>query len=121
MEWQNPAVATTVAEPEVTERVWPKYNHAIDLEEAREMIGRWRRANPDTKHAVAFTRVAFERILGQEGCTGIRMYYAMHPDGMPTIVMVGVDVEGNDIEGGALAEFVYPCPPWCPVDSSLDS
>ena len=116
---QNSAVATLVAEPQ-TEKAWPTYNHQIELTEAQEMIGRWRRANPEGKHALAYTRVAFERILGQEGCTGIRMYYAMHPDGMPTIVMVGVDVQGNDLDQGELAEYVFPCPPMCPMSSSLD-
>ncbi len=117
---QNSAVATPVAEPLSTERVWPTYDHRIELEEAQEMIGRYRRANPDSKHAVMYTRVPFDRILAQPGCSGIRMYYAMHPDGLPTLVLVGVDVEGNDMDQGELAEWMYPCPPVCAINSALD-
>ena len=121
MDWQNPAVATPVAEPDSTERVWPTYDHEIGLTEARELIGRWKRANPGKASAAAFTRVAFDRILAQDGCVGVRMYYALKPEGTITLVLVGVDVFGHDLDGGELGEEAFPCPPFCPMDSALDS
>ena len=121
MEWQNPAVATPEVEADSTEKVWPTYNHEIGLTEARDLIARYKRAHPGTLSASAFTRVAFDRILAQDGCTGIRAYYAQTPEGQMTLVMVGVDQFGHDIDDGELAEQTFPCPPFCPMDSALDS
>jgi len=121
MEWQNSAVVSPEVEVDPSERVWPTFNHEIGLTEAREQIGRYKRANPGSISASAFTRVAFERILGQEGCAGIRAYYALRPDGIPTLVLVGVDEFGNDMDDGELSEETWPCPPICPIGSALDS
>ena len=120
MELQNPAVATAVAEPETTVKAWPTYDHAISLEDARDLIARWRRANPDKRAAGAFTRVPLDRILAQKGCCGIRAHFAMNPDETMTLVLVGTDEFGNDMDTGYLAEQVFPCPPFCPMDSALD-
>jgi len=121
MQWKNEAAGTTVAEPVSTPKVWPTYDHAIPLEEARDLIARFRRANPDKRTAGAFTRVPLDRILAQKGCAGIRAYFAMNPDETMTLVLVGTDEAGNDIDSGYLAEQVFPCPPFCPMDSALDS
>ena len=121
MEWQNPAVVTPVVEPVSTDRVWPTYDHQIGMSEAREMIQRFRRANPGQKTAGAMTRVGLERVLGQKGCTGLRFYYAMNPDMTMSLVVVGVDEFGNDMDEGELAERVFGCPPYCPMGSALDS
>ena len=121
MDWTNLAVATPVAEPETTERVWPTFDHDIGLTEARNMIGRHRRANPGCIGASAFTKVALDRVLLQEGCVGVRMYFGLNEDGTPSLILVGVDVFGNDLDDGELVERGFPCPPFCPTDSALDS
>lgn len=121
MERQNLAVATPVAEPEVTEKVWPTFDHDIGMTEAREMIGRYRRANPGKIGASAFTKVALDRVLAQEGCTGVRMYFGLNPDGTSCLILVGVDELGNDLDEGEMAERGFPCPPFCPTNSALDS
>ncbi len=120
MNWQNPAVATSVAEPETTEKVWPTFDHDIGLTEAREMIGRYRRANPGTIHAGAFTKVALDRVLMQDGCVGVRLYFGSNPDMTPALIAVGVDELGNDLDEGVLLDRLFPCPPFCPMDSALD-
>ena len=121
MNRQHPALATALVEPDSTERVWPTYDHDIGLTEAREMIARHKRANPGKPSAAAFTRVALDRLLAQKGCAGIRFYYGQNADGTPSLIMVGVDEMMNDMDEGELAERAYPCPPWCPMDSALDS
>ncbi len=118
---QHSAIATPVIEAPAVEHVWPTFDHHIELDEARELISRYRRANPAGRSAVASTRVPLDRILAQPGCVGVRMYFALNPDMTPTLVMVGVNEQGNDIDSGILAEQFYPCPPFCPMDSLLDS
>lgn len=125
MDTQNPAVVTHVVSPAVTpdstERVWPTYDHEIGMTEARDLIGRWKRANPAQASAGAMTRVALDRILAQEGCHGVRVYYGLNPDGTMALIAVGVDELGNDMDEGALAERTFPCPPFCAIGSALDS
>lgn len=122
MTWHNPAVATTVAEPETgtSERVWPSFDHQIGLTEAREMIRRYRRANPESIHSLSITKVALERILNQKDCVGARAYFGMNPDGSVSLIFVGVDSMMNDLDDGELAEQLFPCPPFCPTDSALN-
>ena len=118
---QQIAFMTPVVETDSTQRVWPTYDHDIGLTEAREMIGRWKRANPEKASAGAITRVGLERVLGQEGCVGVRAYYALNAEHSMTLVLVGVDEFGNDMDSGELAERIFSCPPFCPMDSALDS
>ena len=92
----------------------------ITVEEAQAMISRYR-----TKYATkegsdepsntiwAFSgREIIEKILAQEGCVGIRFYFAER-DGYQDIVMVGVDKDENDQVKGVIADRVRHCPPKC--------
>src|SRR5579872_4415356 len=64
---QHSAIATPVIEAPAVEHVWPTFDHHIELDEARELISRYRRANPAGRSAVASTRVPLDRILAQPG------------------------------------------------------
>jgi hypothetical protein len=66
-----------------------------------------------------FGRNAFDKILAQPGVVGIRYYYAQTDDGMPTLVLVGVDSRGQDIQTGVIMERALGCPPWCGGESQL--
>ena len=43
-------------------------------------------------------RNIIDRILAQPGCVGMRFYYGLNEEGQKTLVYVGVDAEGKDIE-----------------------
>jgi len=60
-----------------------------------------------------FGRNIFEKILNQEGATGVRIYKAKHDNGEEVFVLVGVDGEGKDIASGVVGEGILPCPPIC--------
>ncbi len=51
----------------------------------------------------------------------MRIYYGMHPDGAPCLVLVGVDQHGEEILEGELLEKNFPCPPFCAIGASLRS
>ena len=121
MSTQQFATFMPVAEPDSTQRVWPTYDHEIGLTEAREKIARFKRANPGKASAGAITRVGLERVLNQKGCTGVRAYYGLNPDNTMTLVFVGVVEFGNDMDYGELADRILHCPPFCAMDSALDS
>ena len=112
----------TVASPELAPRIrpkrgWPEGDHKIAIGEAREMIDRHRRAAE--RSGGAFKKSALERLLNQTGCVGMRIYYAMHPDGQPALILVGVDENGEELMDGELLEKNFPCPPFCPTGPSL--
>jgi hypothetical protein len=97
-------------------------NHDINLLDAAKLTSNYR-------HSVAtgsilggyFGRTAIERILDQEGCVGIRYYYALSADGAKTLVLVGVNADENDLVHGELAEISWPCPPYCSDANALNS
>jgi hypothetical protein len=107
-------------------------SHGISLEMAARMTKAYRDAGINVVKASAFSREAFERVLAQEGCVGIRCYYAfkllsidpeMDPDEdqKMTLVIVGTDERGNDLFEGELAEMSLSCPIICPADNPLNS
>jgi len=57
----------------------------------------------------------------QEGCVGIRIYFAKTESDEITLVLAGVKNNGDDMYDGELAEHAIPCPPLCSSSNSLNS
>ncbi len=95
--------------------------HVITLDQGAKFIQNFtsNRVAPTTKGGY-FGRNIFEKILAQDGCVGIRYYYAAKDDATPTLVLVGVDSTGSDMAQGVIAELTYPCPPWCSSPNQLN-
>jgi hypothetical protein len=96
-------------------------NHVVTLAQAAKYIQNFK--NHPTAPAIKgghFARSIFDKILAQPGCVGIRYYYAALDDGSPTMVLVGVDQNGNDIDSGVIGETTYPCPPYCSSANELN-
>jgi hypothetical protein len=53
------------------------------------------------------------QILQQQGCVGLRVYYAIDDQGVPVLVLIGTDADGNDIESELILERGLSCPPNC--------
>jgi len=96
-------------------------NHTVTLEQAVKYVENFKSfpTTPFIKGAY-FGRNIFDKILGQAGCVGIRYYYAKKDDGTATLVLVGVDSNGNDLTQGILGEDSFPCPPYCPSPNPLN-
>lgn len=97
-----------------------KRTHAIPLDSAKKFISYFKN---DTAHAAIqggfFFREIFEDILASKNVAAIRYYYAKTNEGVPTLVLVGVDTLGRDITTATIAEKSYPCPPYCDGSSLL--
>ena len=100
----------------------PPVDHRISLPDAAKKTKKYKEKKEHRKPFPigAFHRHAFERILAQRGCVGIRAYPAEHEDGAMTMVLVGVDAEGNDMVGGELAQDWITCPDVCPDGNELN-
>lgn len=102
--------------------------HLITLEEASLMTKAYRDARINNIISNSYERAAFDRILSQEGCVGVRAYFALTTEqsnpgdaGRLTLVFVGYDANGNDLYSRELAEAGKPCPPQCPTENPLNN
>lgn len=96
-----------------------KEGGAITLATGSQMTANYRRNNPDEILGHFFGRDILEQLLEQEGCMGIRMYYAEDADGNKELVIVGADAEENDMLD-LVADVSCQCPP-CGAANSLNS
>jgi hypothetical protein len=95
-------------------------DHSISLKDAQQLIKNRNTGLKGTSvKAEAFNRKAFDKILAQKGCAGIRIYYAQKKDGSPAMVLVGIDASGKDMTKATIAEAGADCPPWCWGESEL--
>ena len=92
--------------------------HRIPLAEAAEQTKRYR----ESRHSAGlFLRQELDELLAQPGCSGLRFYYGRNRDAMDTVILVGVDKNGNDISDGVLMDVHFPCPPICSGANALNS
>jgi len=93
--------------------------HDVTLEDAQRLIRNYRRgAGANDHRAGFFGRAAIERLLAQPGCVGIRAYSARQDNGQPTLVLVGVNANEQDITATIIEDHI-PCPPNCDPGSAL--
>lgn len=95
----------------------PPRDHRITAEQARALMAR--RPRGLATEGGHFPREVFERILAQPGCVGIRFYYGTNPDGSPALVLIGIDANNADMTDGEIDDTHFPCPPFCPTNSTL--
>ncbi len=98
-----------------------KEEHIISLEEAKKLVSNFQaNLKGDEVRAHYVGKEALLKLLNQENCVGVRIYYARTDDGKPELVLVGVTEEGMDLTNGIILERIIPCPPYCPSDSELN-
>ena len=93
----------------------------ISLSEAADMTTAWRNGNNGTTKAVFYGKDKLNDILAQEGCVGIRMYFAENSDGEKTLVLVGVESNQNDMDEGKILDRGPLCPSICSANNALNS
>lgn len=99
----------------------PARDHRISLTDAAALTRRYREESPQgSEKAGAFHADQVRELLAQKGCVALRIYYGRQADKKPTLVLVGVDSNDQEISGGVLLEFIFPCPPFCTDASPLN-
>lgn len=125
----------------------PDRDHRTPVATAAAMTRRYRESVPvGTFRAGFFHAGAFQSLLNQRGCRGIRIYLGRHEDGQLNLILVGVDREGRDMlpgrrpsrtatssdpertamsttedGGGEAMQDSFPCPTLCDDGSALNS
>ena len=95
--------------------------HVISLDEAKSMTHAYQNAAQFQGLTVAsmIDKDAYQQVMDQPGCFNIRTYFALNEAGTLTIVVVGVDDNGEDMTGGVLLNMATDCPVACPTNSEL--
>ena len=90
-----------------------KHDHGISLDQAKQLVQNHQRSAPaGGERCGYFAREAFDEILAQPGCTGIRFYHGRDASGKPTLLFVGVTEDKVDMLD-TIIENHQPCPPYC--------
>ena len=120
----------------------PGSDHSITVEKAKEMTKLFRESRdtiliPDLRGkdilsiCETFNRESFDRILRQESCVALRIYFGMTPEKKVRVIAVGVDKDNKDLLPSTTTlasrtattdppppppptEEGLPCPEFCP-------
>lgn len=96
----------------------------IDLAQAAAWTASYRKTEAENVEGTVtkahfFGREIVQKLLDQEGCMGIRMYYAHDEKGEKQLLLVGADAEGNDMED-LVVDGSRICPPDCSTGGDLN-
>jgi hypothetical protein len=93
----------------------PRREHKITLAEAKAMTKKHRDDSPGggVERAHMFPRDVFEALLANPKVRGVRLYHGKGTGGENSLVVVGVDADGNDLLDGDIIDRGFPCPPFC--------
>lgn len=114
-------IITLIVSPVVKTQTGSGHNHVVSLADADRYVSNFRNnpAIPEIKGGM-FNRNVIDAILAQSDCAAVRYYYAKTDNGAATLVVVGVNSAGNDMENGIIAENILPCPPVCGIQGTLN-
>ncbi|GAB5417639.1 MAG: hypothetical protein Crog4KO_26240 [Crocinitomicaceae bacterium] len=93
----------------------------ISIDEGGQMTAAWRNGGNGDQKGVFFGKDRLESMLNQDGCAGVRMYFAENQKGEKTLVLVGVEADENDMINGLILDRGPICPTTCSPDNPLNS
>ena len=67
----------------------------------------------------AMDKSAYQQLLAQPGVEKVRTYFGLDSSNRLSIVVVGVDAQGDDITNGVILGDSKYCPNFCPSNSPL--
>ena len=99
----------------------PQNIHIISLTQAETMTHAYQNDSrfANLTMACRIDKAAYQEVMDQSGCVDVRTYFALNADEELTIVVVGVDENGNDMTSGILLNRAFDCPLDCSTNSPL--
>ena len=93
----------------------------ITIADASILTANHRTAHPNARQGTFMGKDILNSILAQPGCMGIRTYHGLDSAGNRELILVGVDMNENDIIEGIVADRGPICPPYCSTSNPLNS
>ncbi len=97
--------------------------NVISLETAQLWAANWRKDPNNTVKAFLIPQIDITELLAEEEVQDVRAYVGIDGDGTHKLMLVGVDVEGNDLidydNNHLIYDFTKPCPDTCDIKSPL--
>ena len=96
----------------------------INLEQGASWTANYRRnavadADGNVVKAHFYGREILQKLLDQERCMGIRIYFGRDEKGQKQLVLVGADADGKDMES-MVVDNAKICPPDCSMEGKLN-
>ena len=88
----------------------------IPIDVAMRWKAAYKKENPNHVESHFFGNAIFQRLLSQPGVAGISIEYALNDDGVPQLLLVGVDTNGKKLKGESelgYGDASIICPPDC--------
>lgn len=94
----------------------------VSLQEAANWTSEYRKSiKPGETIAHFIGKNKLMRLLEQENCVGVRIYYGLDENDEQNLVFVGADENENDLVNGVIVEYTPKCPPKCSEKNPLNS
>lgn len=101
--------------------------HIITLADAAVLTSRYRTSvtNPSgaltQKIGGSFNKEAIELLMDNPNFNGLRFYFALNANKEMSVVLVGVDENGDDLTDDVILDFAEQCPTICGCANALNS
>lgn len=92
----------------------------IDRAQAKRWTANYRASGRGKTNSHLFGAETVRKLLEQEGCVGMRIYYALDDNGEQQLLLIATDSEGSDLNESEVLDLSHPCPPECSVGNELD-
>lgn len=94
----------------------------ISLDEASQMTARYRNTiQPGEVIGQFIGKDLIEKIINQDECVGIRIYFGVNENGKNSLVLVGADSNEDDLFQGKIADRGWDSPPHHGIANPLNS
>ena len=97
--------------------------NTITLKQAQEWATTWRSNPLNTVKAHLIPNVDIKELLNENNVVDVRAYIGVDEKGVNKLMLVGVDINGNDLindtNGDYIYDFTKPCPSTCDIESPL--
>ncbi|WP_299702182.1 hypothetical protein [uncultured Pontibacter sp.] len=100
-------------------KITGKEGGPIDRAQAKRWTASYRASGRGKTNAHLFGGETVRKLLEQDGCVGMRIYYALDDNGEQQLLLVGTDADGNDLVEGEILDHSTPCPPDCTTGGEL--
>ncbi len=93
----------------------------ITLQEAQELTFAYQDSAMAVNQTIATSvdKTSILNLLNQPNCEGMRIYFGLDDTNKLTLVIVGTNVQGNDMTSGQILDRLTKCPIVCDLNSSL--